>query len=191
MLICQNPQHAIFGYKSLPGLTHCHLFHRHPLYMAWDDGFLGLVSECLASVRRSSASRLLAQPLWLSTGSSDPCHQLSSGHLRQSSRMRAAVLTGFLSVPSNPLAFSRISRALIPAGVPPPQTLPSRFPLRSALGISLKVFPETRTRASLREKPQIWTPEGGASEQTNLLSSNPNCPVAQNRCFLHQLSSVH
>lgn len=114
MLICQSPQHAIFGYKSLPGLTHCHLFHRHPIYMAWDDGSLGLVSECLASVLRSSASRLLAQPLWLSTGCSDPCHRLSSGHLRQSSRVQAAVLTGFLSVPSNPLAFSRISRALIP-----------------------------------------------------------------------------
>lgn len=66
---------------------------------------------------------------------------------------------------------------------------PRRFPLRSVLGISLKVFSETRTRASLRVKPQIWTPEGGASEQTNLLSSNPNCPVAQNRCFLSTLNS--
>lgn len=46
-LICQSPRYAVFGDKSLPGLgrvsTQCHLFHRHPLYMAWDDGSLGLV----------------------------------------------------------------------------------------------------------------------------------------------------
>lgn len=52
---------------------------------------------------------------------------------------------------------------------------PRRFPLRSALGISLKAFSETRTRASLWVKPQIWTPEGGASDEPAQLEPQLSC----------------
>lgn len=173
----------MFGDKSLPGLTHCHLFHKHPFYMAWDDGCLGLVSILHLYCGAQQAG------CWPSPfGSALAARTPATGSHPATC---AALLTDFLSVPSNPLAFSRISRALIPAGVPPPQTLLSA--LSSA--ICSWHFPQSVPRDShsgfTLGETQIWIPEGGASEQTNLLSSNPSCPVAQNRCFLHQLSSIH